>query len=90
MEFLWDDAKSKANKEKHGIDLETAKNLRLDEKRIEIVVPHPVEKRSIIITKLYGKLWTAVYTVRSSAIRIISVIRTRKKEAELYGKEEIC
>ena len=90
MEFLWDDAKSKANKEKHGIDLETAKNLWLDEKRIEIVVPHPVEKRSIIIAKLHGKLWTAVYTVRSSAIRIISVIRTRKKEAELYGKEEIC
>jgi uncharacterized DUF497 family protein len=91
MKFEWDAAKSKANKEKHGIDFETAKELWLDDHRIEIDAPHPVEERNIIIAKLHGKLWTAVYTMRSDAIRIISVRRSRRKEAELYGKEEeIC
>ncbi len=89
MKFEWDDAKSKTNKEKHGIDFETAKALWLDEHRIEIGAPHPVEKRSIIIAELHGKLWTAVYTIRSDTIRIISVRRSRRKEADLYGKEEI-
>ena len=89
MRFEWDATKSIANKEKHGIDFETAKELRLDEHRIEIDASHPVEKRSIIIAELHGKLWTAVYIMRSDSIRIISVRRSRRKEVKLYGKEEI-
>lgn len=87
MRFEWDAAKDNANRVKHGIDFETAKGLWLDENRIEIQAPHPVEHRHIIIGKLQGKLWTAVYIMRGDAIRIISVRRSRKKEAELYEKE---
>ncbi len=87
MKFEWDVSKNNANTEKHGIDFETAKGLWLDENRIEITAPHPVENRYINISKLQGKLWTAVYAMRGSAIRIISVRRSRKKEAELYEKE---
>ncbi|KAF0144257.1 MAG: hypothetical protein FD156_1942 [Nitrospirae bacterium] len=86
MKFEWDGAKSKANREKHGIDFETARELWLDEDRIEIEAPHPVEKRNIVIAKLQGRLWTAVYTIRSNTIRIISVRRSREKEEKLYGK----
>lgn len=86
MKFEWDDVKSRTNREKHGINFETAKELWLDEDRIEIEAPHPVEKRNIIIAKLHGKLWTAVYTMRSNAVRIISVRRSRGKEEKLYGK----
>lgn len=88
MRFGWDIVKSNANKEKHGIDFETAKALWFDENRIEIEAPHPVEKRNIIIAELHGKLWSAIYTIRGNAIRIISVRHSRKKEAELYGKEK--
>ncbi len=87
MKFEWDAAKNKTNKIKHGIDFENAKGLWLDENRIGIHAPHPVENRHIIIGKLQGKLWTAVYTMRSNAVRIISVRRARKKETELYEKE---
>ena len=88
MKFEWDAAKSRANREKHGIDFETARALWLDEDRIEIDAPHPVENRGITIAKLHGKLWTAIYTVRSNAVRIISVRRSREKEEKLYGKEK--
>jgi uncharacterized DUF497 family protein len=88
MQFEWDDRKSAANKAKHGIDFETAKALWLDENRIEIEVPHPVEARRILIALLNEKLWTAVYTFRSeSAIRLISVRRSREKEVALYEKK---
>lgn len=86
MRFEWDAAKSEANTEKHGIDFETSRALWLDENRIEIEVPYPVEKRNIIIAKLHGHLWTAIYTMRSEAVRIISVRRSREKEVKLYGK----
>ncbi len=88
MVFEWNPAKSEANREKHGIDFETSKALWLDESRIEIEAPHPVEKRNIIIAKLHSHLWPAIYTMRNEAIRIISVRRAREKEVELYGKQK--
>ncbi|OGW53428.1 MAG: toxin [Nitrospirae bacterium RBG_13_43_8] len=87
MRFEWDAAKSDANRLKHGIDFKIAKGLWLDKNRIEIQAPHPIENRSIIIGKLQGKLWTAVYTMRGDAIRIISVRCSREKETKLYEKE---
>jgi len=88
MIFEWDAPKSSANKDKHGIDFETAKALWLDDNRIEIEAPHPVEERRIVIAHLHGKLWTAVYTVRGeSTIRLISARRSRQKEVMLYEEE---
>ncbi|MCX5904300.1 MAG: BrnT family toxin [Proteobacteria bacterium] len=87
MKFEWDAKKSRLNKEKHGIDFETSKNLWLDEDRIEIAAPHPVENRNIIIGEINNKLWAGIYAVRGDKIRIISVRRVRKKEAQLYEKK---
>lgn len=84
----WDSGKSSSNKSKHGIDFETAKELWLGENRIEIHVPYPTEDRWVVIGKLRKKMWTAIYTVRSEAIRMISVRRARKKEVELYENKE--
>lgn len=90
MKFEWDDDKSKTNKEKHGIDFEMAKGIWLDENRIEIQAPYPLESRWVIIGKLNNKVWTAIYTMRSGKIRIISVRHARKREVELYEEEKAC
>ncbi len=88
MKFEWDDDKNSSNKTKHGIDFETAKELWLDENRLEIRVPYPIEDRWIVIGKLQRKIWTAIYTIRSESVRIISVRRARKKEEELYENKK--
>jgi uncharacterized protein len=87
MDFEWDPVKSESNWRKHGIDFETAKNLWLDQNRVEIYAPHPVEDRMILIAKHLDKIWTAIYTPRQDAIRIISVRRARQKEVDLYEEE---
>jgi uncharacterized DUF497 family protein len=89
MSFEWDSEKSVANKEKHGIDFSSAKLLWLDDNRIEIQASYPLEDRWILIGKQDNKLWTAVFTFRGNAIRIISVRRSKKKEADLYEKKNI-
>ncbi len=89
MKFEWDKEKSRVNKAKHGIDFETVRDLWLDENRIEIHAPHPLEDRMIIIGKYQDKLWAAVFTPRGDTIRIISVRRARKREVSLYEKENI-
>ncbi|MCL5674113.1 MAG: BrnT family toxin [Deltaproteobacteria bacterium] len=87
MNFEWDESKSNTNKSKHGIDFETAKNIFLDENRVEIMASYPIENRFINIGKLKGKLWTVIFTIRGDAIRIISVRRSRKKEVKLYEEK---
>lgn len=65
-----------------------AKGLWLDEDRIEIHAPHPVEDRRITIAERNENIWTAVYTLRKGKIRIICVRRARRKEEILYEKEK--
>ena len=87
IKFEWDPVKSQSDQRKHGIDFETAKTLWLDENRVEIYAPHPVEDRTILIAKHLDKIWTAIYTPRQDAIRIISVRRARQKEVDLYEEK---
>jgi uncharacterized DUF497 family protein len=87
MKFEWDRQKSLTNKTKHGIDFESGRDLWLDENRVEIHAPRPIENRFILIARYQQKLWSCVYTLRNDAIRIISVRRARKRESDLYAKE---
>ena len=84
MEFEFDQQKSEANRLKHGINFEEAKKLWLDVERIEIPAKNLDEPRFLIISKLDGKYWSAIFTMRKNKIRIISVRRARKNEIELY------
>ena len=81
--------KNITNKEKHGIDFETAKRLWADDNRVEVHAPHPVEDRWILIGKKDNKIWTAIFALalRDDTIRIISVRRSREKEEKLYDEK---
>jgi uncharacterized DUF497 family protein len=87
MKFEWDPEKSRSNKEKHGIDFESAREIWSDADRIEIQASYPLEDRRIIIGKIRTRLWTAIYTLRKDVVRIISARRSRKRETVLYGQE---
>ena len=87
MKFEWDDKKSRSNKSKHGIDFDTAKELWNDQDRIEIQTSFPDENRNAMIAKIGDKLWTAIFTRRADAIRIISVRRARREETKLYEQK---
>jgi uncharacterized protein len=84
MEFEFDENKSKANKIKNGIDFREAQSLWEDINRLVIPAKKMDEPRFLIIAWLNQKLWSAVFTIRSGKIRIISVRRSRKEERILY------
>lgn len=85
MEFEYDPVKSEANKEKHGLDFERAKQLWRDTNRAEFVARFSDEPRHGLIAELDDKLWTAIYTVRGDRARIISVRRARENEEAIYN-----
>lgn len=86
--FEFDPVKSQANKAKHGIDFVEAQELW--KYRAVIVRSDRGNERRFARIARYpdGRLFTAVFTMRARAIRIISVRRARPKEIELYGKKE--
>ena len=84
MQFEFDPTKSKNNKKKHGIDFVEAQALWEDPDLLEIPVRTTDEQRFLVIGKIAVKHWSGVITYRGENIRIISVLRARDEEIEIY------
>jgi uncharacterized protein len=83
-DFEFDDDKSQANLEKHGIDFLDAQALWEDPALLEIRAKSEDEPRFLAVGLIGQKHWSAVVTYRNGIIRLISVRRSRKREVELY------
>jgi uncharacterized DUF497 family protein len=87
--FEFDEAKSRANKAKHGIDFVEAQALWLDRDLLSAVSRSVTEPRFLFVGKIDGKHWSAIVTYRGETIRIISVRRSRVREVEAYEAREL-
>ena len=84
MEFEFDEAKSRANKVKHGIDFVEAQALWLDETFVEVPARTEDEPRFVVVSMISEKHWSAVITYRGERVRLISVRRARAEEVAIY------
>lgn len=84
MEFEHDPVKSAANLAKHGIDFDQARALWNDPWVLEAPARTEDEPRFMAIGRIEGRHWTAIWTPRGDAVRIISVRRARKEEIGHY------
>jgi Uncharacterized protein conserved in bacteria len=82
--FEFDETKSQANLEKHGIDFINAQALWNDPMLLEIPAKTVDEPRYLIIGVINSKHWSAVITYRGINVRLISVRRSRTEEVALY------
>ena len=84
MEFEFDPEKSMSNKRKHGIDFVEGQALWDDPERLELPARTVGEQRYMLIGRIGGMHWSAVFTIRGESTRIVSVRRARKEEVEAY------
>ena len=82
--FEFDEAKSAANKAKHGIDFSEAQALWEDESLLRIAARPMDEQRFVLIGTIAGRHWSAAACYRGEAIRLISVRRSRPREVQAY------
>ena len=82
--FEFDEAKSRANKVKHGIDFVEAQDLWLDDDLLEAPTRSDTEPRFLIIGMIGTRHWSAIVTYRGETIRLISVRRSRAPEVQAY------
>lgn len=84
MDFEFDPTKSATNLRKHGIDFVQAQVLWEDSRLVEVPARTEDEPRYWVVGRIAGQHWSGVITYRESAIRIISVRRSRPEEVALY------
>jgi len=84
MEFEFDQAKSEANRLKHGFDFVQAQELWKDLYALEIQAKSDTETRFALIARVEERVWSVFFTERNSKIRIISARRSRTNEEDLY------
>ncbi len=89
MPFEFDPAKSRSNREKHGIDFHSAQALWDDLNLILAAAKTVDEPRFIAIGKIGGTHWSAIFTLRDNNVRIISVRRARNEEIERYEVQSL-
>lgn len=87
MDFEWDDEKRTRNLEKHEVDFgsfamfdwDTA--LTLEDERFTYG-----ERRYVSIGKIANRIFVAVWTERSSNLRLISLRKANKREVRRYDE----
>ena len=84
MEFEFGSDKSSVNRQKHGIDFEDAQELWEDPMLLEAPARTEDEPRFMAIGRIGDRFWSAIYAMRESRCRIISVRRARKEEVQAY------
>jgi len=86
-EFEFDEAKSRANAQKHGIDFDEAQKLWADEAMVVAPARDDGEQRFLVVGMIGSTHWSAIVTYRGERVRIISVRRARTREAGHYEGE---
>ena len=84
MQFEYDQRKSAANKEKHGVDFSESEAILDDPDLLEVPARTTDESRFLVVGRIAGVHWSAVITYREDRIRIISVRRSREEEIAIY------
>ena len=86
--FEWDERKNKSNKLKHGIDFKRATRIFDDPDKLKFddTRAGQGERRWKVIGFILEAMFSVIYTIRNTTIRIISARRASKKERKRYWK----
>jgi uncharacterized protein len=86
MIFEWDEDKNRKNIQKHGIDFNDAKEVFQDQNRLTSpdLRKDYGEIRWKTIGNILGLIFSVIFTLRNSAVRIISARKASKKERDEY------
>lgn len=91
LRFEWNEAKNKANFQKHGVYFEEAKSVFLDEHALFIADPdHSETEDRFVLLGLSAKLRLLLvchcFEAEDGLIRIISCRKASRKETQLYRR----
>ncbi len=88
MDIEFDPAKDAANREKHGVSLAFGIEVFGDDDHLVLPSIRPIdgESRYKVIGDVNGRLWTAIYVMRGTAFRFISVRKSNDGEQKLYHR----
>jgi uncharacterized protein len=85
--FEWDDAKAEANRRKHGVSFDVAREAFDDPNSIDEIDDDPDEERWKRIGMTVTGILVVINTERGHRIRIISARRANRHEQDDYHRQ---
>ncbi|MDE3186589.1 MAG: BrnT family toxin [Acidobacteriota bacterium] len=87
--LVWDEAKRKANLEKHGLDFKDAHLVYDNPEKCTYQSSRDSEHRlmDIAMAVIHGRVLTLVYTERGNEVRVISFRTASREERRQYEKD---
>ena len=85
MNFEWDPEKARRNKARHGVSFELVRSFDLD--NAKIVEDDDIdygESRLVAVGLIRDRIYVLVFVERGDVIRVISLRKANKKEADEY------
>lgn len=90
MEFDWDTAKDAANRAKHGVGFDLARQIDWTRAQTVLDVRQDYgEPRFCVYARISGRLFCCVCTLRKGTIRIISMRKANRREERDYGPKAL-
>jgi len=88
VQFEWDAWKAAQNIAKHGIPFEYAARVFLDPYRLDSEDQRRDyrEERRLTLGNIEGRLYAIAYTVRGTAVRLISARKANEREQRQYDE----
>lgn len=90
MTFEWDENKRLTNLAKHKLDFVDARLLFDGRAAITAPSKYPAETRFVTTAMIAGRFYSAIWTWRGDACRIISFRRARDAEERAYRQAHRC
>lgn len=86
--FEWDEAKRRANLERHGVDFLDVLSVFVDPARVEVEDTRRDygERRRVILCPIRGRPHHVTYTLRGAARRLISARKANAREQRNYER----
>lgn len=81
--YVWDPQKSAANRQRHGISFEEARDSLFEGRNLlatGVAYSKEGEVRHAVIGRHQGRYYVGIFTITEEGIRIISVRRARREE----------
>lgn len=86
FEITFDPLKDSANRIRHGVSLELAKEIEWDHAELRVDGRRDYgEVREIAVVPIRGRMFCVVFTLRNETRRIISLRRANKREVNQYA-----
>lgn len=87
MRYAWDESKRRSNREKHGVDFDSAVEFEWDVALVRASHSGMREPRLMAMAPIRARIHVLVFSIETRCVRIISLRKANAREVNAYASQ---